>query len=524
MANRRIALFAVSGILCVVLGGNLSPIIQGEPFGGAPSLQQEPFFQLIRDRASEICGYVSNNETGEPIADVDVSLFWTDSQGYVWSNDTQTDVAGLYLFSVAGAVEISLYFWHQDYFSKLFFSMDAEGYEIFWFNTSLTPIPEANVLIQGYLTDNSTGEPVEGAQITVYWTDMEGHSFQNNTNSDASGYYFLGTISGDNQIRIDFWNQYFNYWTEVFLENNSIFWLNVSLVPYPPVSAFVCGFITDEDLGIPIPNVEIYLSCHIENGSFYNNTNTDENGFYRMGTIPGQLSIYAYASNYSSPVWIDCDIEENQILWINLSLDFNPYEDSLIRGFVMDTETRAPVRNALIKCDWRDDIGHLYSTSTFTDQKGYYSTTVPAGQVRLFVIGNGYVNQQTQWIPAKENSEQWLNTTLTPTITVVFVKPHIGIYINNESRFPILTRIFPKTMPLIIGPLEILVNITNATLGCNRVEFYIDSNYCGTDQQAPFTFSWNQTRTFPFRHELKAIAYDNAGPCTIETILVRKIS
>ncbi len=91
------------------------------------------------------------------------------------------------------------------------------------------------------------------------------------------------------------------------------------------------------------------------------------------------------------------------------------------------------MRNALIRYDWKDDVGHFYSKSTFTDQKGYYWITAPAGPVQFFIIGNGYANQQTSWFFINEYSNSWLNASLEPEISLVFDKPQPGIYINNVS-------------------------------------------------------------------------------------------
>ncbi len=80
-------------------------------------------------------------------------------------------------------------------------------------------------------------------------------------------------------------------------------------------------------------------------------------------------------------------------------------------------------------------------------------------------------------------------------------------------------------MPLIIGPLEITVNITTSTLGCNRVEFYIDStSIVGLIRKSRLPITGIQTGVLKQKHEIQVIAYDNAGPCTIETITVRKVS
>ena len=94
---------------------------------------------------------------------------------------------------------------------------------------------------------------------------------------------------------------YFTYHTgDFFTQNNSLIWLNISLIPYPPVSAVVCGYITDAETGDPIPGAYVNLNCDTAYGSFSNGTNTNEIGFYTVGTIPGIIEIYCYLSDYQS--------------------------------------------------------------------------------------------------------------------------------------------------------------------------------------------------------------------------------
>jgi hypothetical protein len=527
MTKRRIVTVVVCGILCVCFGTNLIPTIQGDALIRERSVKNDQWTSMMTDENSVICGYVIDNETGDPIENVDVDFYWEDPEGNNGENSTFTDAEGFYHFHTA-PVDFVLIFTHDSYFQRFHFELTIGENEIFWFNISLIPIPEQTVLIQGYITDNTSGEPVEGATIFIYWDDYEGHYWENNTVSGTSGYYSLAAIPGRTQIFVEYLFHYFTSSTEIFTENNSITWLNISLVPYPPITALVCGYIKDAELGDPIPDAYARLYCDTESGNFYNYTLTNEVGFYSVGTIPGNLFINAYKDDYTTSWSTNYDIVENQTLWINLTLTYQPAENSRIQGFVVDNETHATIRNAYIRYDWKDDAGHFYSKSTFTNQKGYYSIMAPAGAVQFSITETGYTRKQTPWIFIQEDSEQWFNTTLTPEISVEFIKPKPGVYINNETRFPIfsklLLRLFPKSMPLIIGPLEITVNITKSTLGCNRVEFYIDSIYCGTDLQAPFTYYWNQSGFLIQKHEIQVIAYDNAGPCTIETVMVRKVS
>jgi hypothetical protein len=517
-------------IVCVIILScictNLIPCIRGEIPVKPHSTNKDPNKNQLNTETSIICGYVYDSSTGVPLEYVDVSEYWEDQEGQYYNNYTQTESTGLYLFYSMPNVTFHLNFYNDGYFSEYSPYFYIEENEIFWYNISMTPYPPVTVHFNGYIIDNISGLPIEGADIQLNWYDNEGHNWYNYTESNATGYYSIGSIPGRTYIYADM-NNYYDYNSgEYFTENNSLVWLNISLIPSPPVSAVVCGYITDAQNGDPIPDASVNLHCFTEYGHWNNHTITNEIGYYSVGTIPGTIYIYVYNSDYESTQSDNRDINENETLWINLSMNYIPMVTSLIKGYVVDNETSSVVRNAFVRFDWKDEVGHFYSKYNFTDQKGFYSITVPEGTVQFLITANGYSNQQISWFDISFDTELWLNTTLSPEITLEITKPHSGLYINNESKLPVLfkiiSRFFPGLNPLIIGPLEITVNITKSTMGCNRVEFYIDNSYKRSDIEAPFTYFWNATGFS--KHVIRVIAYDNAGPCTIETLMVRKLS
>ncbi len=524
MMKRFIAQAVVCVIVCVFLGTVLIPnsIVNGNT--SEKLAEADHSASQMSDRNSVICGYVIDNVTGDPLADVEVGLSWEDFEGNNGWDSTITNVTGFYFFNT-NPVEFELHFYPENYFNEYTSTFTVWDNQIFWFNISLIPIPEQTAHVQGYITDNISGEPIEGATVSLNWYDWESHHWNNYTSSNVSGYYYLGSIPGSTSIYVHR-DDYFQYSSDFFFtQNNSLIWFNISLIPYPVATAVVCGYITDAELGDPIPDAQVYVHCVTEYGTYSNYTDTNEIGFYTLGTIPGNVDIYCYRSDYDSSSSNDNEVNENDTLWLNFTLTYQPDENSEVKGYVIDSQTHAAVRNAFIRYHWKDDVGHFYSKSTFTDQKGYYLITVPRGQVQFFITGNGYSNQQTSWFFIDDYLNSWLNVTLEPEISLVFDKPQPGIYINNVLRFPflskILSRFFPNSIPLIIGSLEITVNITKVTLGCNRVDFYIDGVYLRTDTEQPFTHTWNE-KGFS-KHAIQVIAYDNAGPCRIETIMVRKL-
>jgi len=514
----------VCGIICLFVGTSVIPSINGDVLTREQAKQEHQLTSQMSDENSVICGYVDDIETGFPLENVEVEQSWEDSQGNYGWNYTLTDATGFYLFNTA-AVDFRLYFTYEDYFREHSPMLSVGENEILWYNISMIPVPPLTVHFYGFITDNTSGEPIEGADINLNWYDTEGHYWYNDTESNSSGYYCIGGIPGTTYINV-YNNNYYNYYSgECFTENNSLVWLNISLIPYPPVSAVVCGYITDAQNGDPIPDANVNLYCHNENGQWNNNTRTNTIGFYSVGSIQGIIDLSVYKQDYASTQSDNLDIKENETLWVNLTMDYQPTETSLIQGYVVDNETSSAVRNAFVRFDWKDSIGHFYSKYAFTDQKGYYWIKAPEGTIQFLITANGYTNKQTPWFDIDGYTERWLNRSLSPEITLMFSKPQPGIYINNELRFSILSKVIsrflPKSKPLIIGPLEITVNITKSTMGCDRVEFYIDNTYRWTDSKAPFTYYWNE-KGFS-KHVIRVIAYDNAGPCTIETITVRKI-
>jgi protocatechuate 3,4-dioxygenase beta subunit len=524
MSRNQMRKGIVCGILCVFLGTGLLPSLQGDfvtPRHAPQDVQTTPVFN---EENSMICGYVNDSVTGDPLENIDVEQYWQDTQGNYGYNFTHTDVDGFYMFHTA-AVSFRLYFFSSDYFREYTPMMSIGENEIFWYNVSLIPVPPITVHFTGFITDSATGQPLEHACVSLNWYDTEGHYWYNYTYSNASGYYYIGMIPGETYMYVSLDN-YFEYDSPEFLTmNNSLIWWNVSLFPYPSPCAMICGYVTDNQNGDPLPDAGVSLYSNTEHGQWSNQTATDQTGFFTIGSIQGIVSVSVWKSSYSS-AWIgNLEISENEICWVNISLEYQPTETSGIQGYLVDAGTYAAIPHAYVRYDWRDDIGHFFSQYTFTDQKGYYSISAPEGHLQFLFTGNGYSNQYMNWFEIGAYAIRWLNTSLSPEIKVEFLQPQSGVYFHNQLMHPklakLILRFFPDKKPVIIGPVDIIVNVTNATMGCNRVAFYIDGKYWGSDSEPPFTCYWKKIGFFT--HEIRAIAYDNAGPCASTSILVRKV-
>ncbi len=505
-------------VMILVLG--LVPVQQGAPSPQEQAKTDE--VSSLETGSSVICGYVDDNATGEPLVYVSVELTWEDAQGTYHYNYTHTDSAGFYLFDT-GATNFDLRFSLDEYFTESSPWSYIDEDEVFWYNISMIPVPPQTAHFIGFITDNITGEPLQSAYVSLSWRDNQDHYWNNYTYADSEGYYDLGSIPGLTRINV-YNSDYYSYYSDdIITENNSLIWLNVSLLPYPPVTAFLCGYITDDQSGDPLQDSSVSVYVTTDQGTFHNFTYTNPLGFYQVGVVPGVVDVSVYRYDYESTYVHNIMIQDGETIWVNLSLTFIIEETAQVQGYVVDNETSAVVKNAYVRFDWRDNLGHFCSKYTFTDQKGYYLIPVPKGDVEFLFTGNGYGITEVPWFGIDENAVRWVNASISPRITLTFSRPQPGLYIRDIPRFPQLTRVFVRffhgSKVWAFGSLECVVNVTNASMGCNRVDFYVNGKLKTSDWMAPYSFVWKG-----FGHVLpstvQAVAYDNAGPYSSTSIKV----
>lgn len=476
----------------------------------------KPTVSSLGSNTSLVCGYVTDNETGAGIQNVHIHFRWFDHEGHSGERTMYSDAFGFYSFDTS-AVDFSLFMHAPDYISKTTPTMSIGEDTLLWFNVSLTPFPPATVLFQGYVHDQDSGAPLVGANVYVNWQSPEGYSWSNSTLTNSTGYYLVGCIAGTTWVDA-YMEDYFSYYSDVYsTTEGDIVWLNISLVPYPLANASVCGYVRDSQTGDPIRNANINVDCETPYGYWDNSTRSDDTGFYSIGVLSGQVGLDCYAINYDS-IYSDFVVDENETIWINISLDYNPESpSSQVEGHVVDAVTYGAIRGAFVCYSWKDDVGHFWSDSTCSDQTGHYWFEVPSGFVQIVITGNAYGTVIRPWFEIEQNESFWWNTSLTPTIQVSVLKPLPGLYVFGH-RVPILSLLWSQ--PLVIGPITVQVNVSNASLGCNRVDFYIDGQYVGSDTEYPYAYNWTQRSLRS--HLVRVVAYDNAGPCAISSFVARK--
>jgi len=92
-----------------------------------------------------------------------------------------------------------------------------------------------------------------------------------------------------------------------------------------------------------------------------------------------------------------------------------------------------------------------------------------------------------------------------PSIDII--KPGDAIYFNNK-------KIMDFSTPIIIGPIDVTVNVSDNIYGIERVEFYIDDELRYSDEEKPYSWKWDE-KVF-FKHTIKVVAYNEIGNYAID--------
>ncbi len=175
-------------------------------------------------------------------------------------------------------------------------------------------------------------------------------------------------------------------------------------------NSIVCGYVTDEISNDPIEGAIVYI---IQNYTISNVT-TDENGFYSMGVAAGKIAIYCNAVGYYLKYVGEYEIKEHEILWINISMERTPPQNSTVCGYVKDISTGEPIENATVSLHWEDAWSRTIWNYTYTDEDGFYAMHIPAGEIIVAVEARGYFYIYSERYHIGDNKTLWINFSLVP--------------------------------------------------------------------------------------------------------------
>jgi hypothetical protein len=353
---------------------------------------------------------------------------------------------------------------------------------------------------------SGTGGPIQNALVTATGRIDYQQTYTNTTTTDPAGFYFLHVPAMRIRISVSA-PGYCDMSTNQFqVQENTTYWRNFTLVPRPPETAIVCGFISSEQNGTPLAaNVSLRWWGSSEQ-TYQNETIADANGFYQMNVAPGQVDLDVSMDGYFTESFYEVNITEAETFWVNISLYPFPLETSTVCGYVTDNETGEPIIGFHIDVLWVNfSNGHEYSRRAQTNTSGFFSMPIAPGELYIDIRTEDYSSYDPYRHDAVDGKPLWLNLSLEPDrISVDIAKPLRALYLNNQ-------RIAPWSSTRIIGPIDIEATSADFFYGpggywqVQKVEFYIDDEIKATVTTEPY--SWNWTAKTIGKHIIKVVAY-----------------
>jgi parallel beta-helix repeat protein len=130
-----------------------------------------------------------------------------------------------------------------------------------------------------------------------------------------------------------------------------------------------------------------------------------------------------------------------------------------------------------------------------------------------YAILNGFNSDQHPLMAAYTGGD-----TIPPKVTIM--TPVNGLYIGNLRFLPWLF----QQSTILIGPITVEVEASDAQSGIDRVEFVIDdsSSPAYVDNIAPYSWKWSKPSLLFHRHTIIVVAYDKKGNPNYDMVDVQR--
>ena len=298
------------------------------------------------------CGYVKDFDTGNPIEDAFIYLRGRDNQWEFYENETTTDPFGYYSMNVpSGRFRITAS--ADGHLSEESGPHEIDEYETLWVNFSLPPHPPENSVICGIITDDETGDPINGVNISLLWQGGQDQFYLNETTSDYTGFYHMNVAAGEIELEVEVAGYFHEYMEDIFIDDFETLWINFSLYSRPIENSVVCGYIKDEKTGNPINYARVTFEWvdPTLGHEYWKEIYTNATGYYCMNIASGELynDIRKQGYDYYNPYRYDS--EENKTLWVNVSLKEETIEVDIakpLRAFYINNNRIMPFNKARI--------------------------------------------------------------------------------------------------------------------------------------------------------------------------------
>jgi uncharacterized protein YkwD len=314
---------------------------------------------------ARINGTVVDGVKGNPLEGVTVTA--TDS---LQMRSTQTDPTGAFEMNTVSPGAVVLLF-SKAGFTRLETTLTLEGGQTRTMNVSLNETAGASV--SGTITDKLTGDPLQGATVTV----VDGEKTLSTTASSDGSYSLGGILPGAVEITAG-QTGYLAQTSRLSFPDEQTYFRDFALYPESAMVT-VTGTITNAMTLEPESEVRITLvgtdnTCvSLEDGSFI------------LTNVPmGENAFKVFKEEFADVTW-NVDVNTNPYVMnvihpMAIGVTYPQEIDSNITGYVFDALTAKPLAGAIIR---------VFGTSieSTTDQNGQYAfSDLPYGEIHLIAM------------------------------------------------------------------------------------------------------------------------------------------
>ena len=295
---------------------------------------------------SIIKGFVKDADTNDTIEGAHVYVSGRDYNWEFFENETTTGYNGFYIINVPPC-RCRIIVSADEYCGRQSSLLEIEENETLWVNFSLYPRPLEKSVVCGYIKDNNTGNPINGANISLLWEGSFNQFYINNTISDYLGFYQMNVAEGSITLEVEASGYFQEYVEEIAISDFETLWFNFSLISSPPENSVLCGYITDKETGSPINNARVtieWVDASL-NHEYRNQTYSNSTGFYSINLASGELYLDISKMGYEYYDPYRHDAEENSTLRYNVSIGQQTIEVDFLkplRAFYINNKRLIP--------------------------------------------------------------------------------------------------------------------------------------------------------------------------------------
>ncbi len=224
-------------------------------------------------------GYVFDAETSEPIP---------------WATVTVNETGWTVRVNASGYFKIPL---DPGVYHLIF---EAWAYET---QVLEVQVVAGNGTIAGFVFDEITGLPIEGAGVTVEELGLTVYT-------NATGGFSVSVPAGTYTVTA--WKEgYYEESQSVSVAENETVIVVFTLLPVG--NGTIVGYVFDAETSEPIPWATVWTDTGIYNF-------TDETGFYMLNVPAGVYTVFAWALGYNMENVSDVEVGVGETVWVNFSL------------------------------------------------------------------------------------------------------------------------------------------------------------------------------------------------------------